>query len=118
MNVLVLLGSGIGGVVAWHWGKIRVTWQDWRVTVGRLKRARKLFFGNMGRGFLVTGVAAIVLFVLVKRLYRAMMPGDVLRRVVAMGEVPYSPAEGILARLHHCRDGVRENFVREVARNP
>lgn len=62
MASVVVLGVLIGGIVAWHWKHVHYLWQDWRSVIGRLKRARALFWKRLGRGILVTVIAVIVLF--------------------------------------------------------
>ena len=65
---MVLLGVIIGGLVAWHWKLVHVDFREWRFSVARLKRTRKIFYHHSARGVLVTAGAAIALWAVIKAL--------------------------------------------------
>ena len=66
MKALIFIGVVIGGITAWYWGEARVTWKDWRVTVGRLRSARTRFYRDLLRVLLVTAGALVVLAVTIR----------------------------------------------------
>jgi len=66
VGVFLIAGVLIGGFVAWHLKLAHRGWEDWRQAVARVDGTRKLFFHHAGRGVLVTAVAAIVLFAVIR----------------------------------------------------